>query len=436
MVTERWEAGIGNPKQRIRRTLVHTLIGGNATHSELSKTVEHDLAESGYFDQVLREISDFRYGGRREGRAHSIHTCSKPLGADGHDAIRRHRFPDGGEHGFYQLKDAYFSEYDPYFFYARRSERERADEGYRRHQKAAAAGGPEWTPPSFAPLSGTFQRLRLLFATPTMVAIIGYTLSNYLFALQEASGTGSGGGGGVRSMGVRSVSVESAATAASGGSGGGGSGGGAGGGAGPFIPSQAPVSQALVEMALHLAMLAMSDVAQNGPMPAGPLDREPISALHTGPNGEGLPTWSSFLVLATHAPLLMRPTATPRTGATPGTSPTTNLVQIVADLYQQRRTGWLRRRLDWLLTQFELRGDSVARAIVAQVRPPPSSNNSTLALATSLGSPAAGTATQPGGSPSSPGGPGSDADDEARQKLAAKRRQEEILKQFAQQQSR
>ena len=60
VVSERWQRGLGNPREHVRRVLLHRLVIGTATHSELCKHVEHDLAEAPYFDQILKEIADFR----------------------------------------------------------------------------------------------------------------------------------------------------------------------------------------------------------------------------------------------------------------------------------------------------------------------------------------------------------------------------------------
>jgi len=439
MVTERWQDGMGNPRQRVRRTLVHTLLGGTATHSELAKTLEHDLAESPYFDEVLREIAEFR-------------------------------FPEGSANGFYQLKDEFYEEYEPYFFYSRRSERDKADEGYRARAVKAAAGAAArpFTPPALPAMSPSFQRLRLLFATPAMVGLIGYPLLAFLRGLQQA-GNGTVAG---RTMGARTVSTDSAVslngTVAT-------SGAGGGSGATPFIPSQSLVSQTLLDMVLHLAMLALQDSPVYGslpPPPSGADAAEPISTLwEQGRVAAGLPTWSSFVLLATHAPLATGVPTPSASGAPAAPPPTTTLVQVLVDLYQQRRVSWMRKRLEWILEQLYQQGDGIARALITPLRPsavPTSmmrtasgiSNSVALGISSSESIDALRRPTTPAGAAEPTGSPqpvaaavatvassdvlssaGSAAeeeeeDDEVARKAAAKRRQEEIMKQFAAQQKR
>jgi hypothetical protein len=305
----------------------------------------------------------------------------------------RARFPDGGAHGFYELKEASYAEYEPYFFYARRQERERADEGARAHQQRTA--GTAWAPPRWQRPSCAFARLRHIMATPTFLALVGYPLLNYCDAVRDASASGTSRARAAsltRRVGADAVGNGGSKEAA-------------------FIPANAPVSQTLVEMALHLAMLAVTDAADAAWVAPDADEAVCTLSARVGRNadGSGLPTWSSFVLLATHAPLLAR--AAGHASGDHGAM-TTTLLRVWVELYQERRMGWIHRPLTWLLDQMYALGDATARALVATVRPP-----------------AASVAAVP--APTEAAGD----DEEAQRKLAAKQRQEAILRQFAQQQS-
>jgi len=59
LVSERWQTSLADTRANIRRHLIHALLSGTITHSELAKVVDHEMADTQEFDDILNEVAEF-----------------------------------------------------------------------------------------------------------------------------------------------------------------------------------------------------------------------------------------------------------------------------------------------------------------------------------------------------------------------------------------
>ncbi|ORY03779.1 hypothetical protein K493DRAFT_206578 [Basidiobolus meristosporus CBS 931.73] len=108
--------------EKVRREIIHGCISPIA-YSELTKRIPERLIQYERFDEILKEVSNF-----------------KP--------------PDGISHGCYELKDEYFDAIDPYFIHYSRNNREEAEEilKAKMQKQAANRDAPVFVKPKLSPI--------------------------------------------------------------------------------------------------------------------------------------------------------------------------------------------------------------------------------------------------------------------------------------------
>eukprot|EP01135_Chromosphaera_perkinsii_P001327 Nk52_evm54s164 gene=Nk52_evmTU54s164 len=130
---ERYAEGVGevSKKEIMERDLIHKLCIQSYPYSELSQTISVRFVDNPEFDRLLQEITIFKY-------------------------------PEGMEHGVYELKEELYSRYEPFFFHYSRRERDKAEE--KKRERIKKTSNPSdilrpRMPPSFTPLFKGLQRL-------------------------------------------------------------------------------------------------------------------------------------------------------------------------------------------------------------------------------------------------------------------------------------
>ncbi|PKI84280.1 RING-type E3 ubiquitin transferase [Malassezia vespertilionis] len=138
-------------EQQVCRELIHYLVLGPGTYSEVTKQIPERFTDHSCFDRELARIAHFRS-------------------------------PDGtSDLGMYELKPEYFAQVQPFFHHYSRNQRERAEEVLA--ERRAKPGGEEAAPLTIAPQLGAlqdtpFHRLADVFTNRTFLTIVFYALAN------------------------------------------------------------------------------------------------------------------------------------------------------------------------------------------------------------------------------------------------------------------
>ncbi|KAG9290597.1 hypothetical protein G9A89_011560 [Geosiphon pyriformis] len=151
-VSERGNAAGLSVEQEIRREIIHALCLAPLSYSDLTKRVTERLHEEGSFDEILRQLANYRP-------------------------------PDSlTDHGSYELKDEYYDEVDTYFIHYSRNNREEAEEALKNRLKkkneiAGLPNSPILIIPRLVPITnGPYVRIGNLLHARLFNQILFYTL--------------------------------------------------------------------------------------------------------------------------------------------------------------------------------------------------------------------------------------------------------------------
>lgn len=143
---------------QVRRELVHYLVLGPCTYSELTKQVPERFTDHSCFDRELSRVAHFRE-------------------------------PDGSaDHGMYELRPAFLADVQPLFHHYSRNQREKAEQVLS-EKRAAGCTLPIYSTSPLNVLAHTpFRGLANVFLSPVLLDMLFHTLHNAM-ALREPPDT-------------------------------------------------------------------------------------------------------------------------------------------------------------------------------------------------------------------------------------------------------
>lgn len=146
-------------EQQVRRELIHYLVLGAGTYSEVTKQIPERFTDHGCFDRELARVASFRS-------------------------------PDGTHDlGMYELKPEFLGEVQPFFQHYTRNQRERAEEVLA-ERRAKTGDVPHAPRPALGALDGTlFARLGDVLLCPTLLQIVAGALGNATYGYAEPPDT-------------------------------------------------------------------------------------------------------------------------------------------------------------------------------------------------------------------------------------------------------
>ncbi|KAG8855791.1 hypothetical protein FRB91_001680 [Serendipita sp. 411] len=133
-----------------RREIIHALAPGPISFTDLCKRVPERLIEEACFEHVLQEVSTFR---RAEGVMDT---------------------------GSYELKYAYFSEVDPFFYHYTRARREEVESVLKGKLLKKGVKDPIILPTAYSIPNSPYSRLSQVLTSPVLLQIIFYVIQNFV----------------------------------------------------------------------------------------------------------------------------------------------------------------------------------------------------------------------------------------------------------------
>lgn len=133
-----------------RREIIHALAPGPVSFTDLCKRVPERLIEEASFEHVLQKVSVFK---KAEGVSDS---------------------------GSYELKEAFLSEVDPFFYHYTRARREEVENVLKAKMVKAGNKDPVMLPKPYKIESGPFKTLQDVLKSGVLLQIVFYTISNFV----------------------------------------------------------------------------------------------------------------------------------------------------------------------------------------------------------------------------------------------------------------
>lgn len=141
-----------------RREIVHALAPGPVSFTDLCKRVPERLIEEASFEHVLQEVSTFK---RAEGVSDS---------------------------GSYELKEAFLTEVDPFFYHYTRARREEVENVLKTKLTKGGVKDPITLPKAYKIDTGPFKTLQNVLTSSVILQIMFYTISNFVDGPPMAEG--------------------------------------------------------------------------------------------------------------------------------------------------------------------------------------------------------------------------------------------------------